>query len=53
MRATLRSLSLAGASSAWLFSAGLLGAALLAVAIVPLSTAYSVAETFGTESQAR
>ena len=40
---------LAGAWSARLFGAGLLGAALLAVAIVPLSTAYSVAETFGTE----
>lgn len=42
---------LAGAWSARLFGAGLLGAALLAVAIVPLSTAYSVAETFGTESR--
>ena len=40
---------LAGALSARLFGAGLLGAALLAVAIVPLSTAYSVAETLGTE----
>jgi Mn2+/Fe2+ NRAMP family transporter len=40
---------LAGAWSARLFGAGLLGAALLALAIVPLSTAYSVAETFGTE----
>ena len=40
---------LAGAWSARLFGAGLLGAALLAVAIVPLSTAYSVAETLGTE----
>jgi Mn2+/Fe2+ NRAMP family transporter len=42
---------LAGAWSARLFGAGLLGAALLAVAIVPLSTAYSVAETFGSESR--
>jgi Mn2+/Fe2+ NRAMP family transporter len=42
---------LAGAWSARLFGAGLLGAALLAVAIVPLSTAYSVAESFGTESR--
>ena len=42
---------LAGAWSARLFGAGLLGAALLAVAIVPLSTAYSVAEAFGTESR--
>ena len=42
---------LAGAWSARLFGAGLLGAALLAVAVVPLSTAYSVAETFGTESR--
>ena len=42
---------LAGAWSARLFGAGLLGAALLAVAIVPLSTAYSVAETFGTVSR--
>ena len=42
---------LAGAWSARLFGAGLLGAALLAVAIVPLSTAYSVAETLGTESR--
>ena len=40
---------LAGAWSARLFGGGLLGAALLALAIVPLSTAYSVAETFGTE----
>ena len=42
---------LAGAWSARLFGAGLLGAALLAVAVVPLATAYSVAETFGTESR--
>lgn len=42
---------LAGAWSARLFGAGLLGAGLLAVAVVPLSTAYSVAETFGTESR--
>lgn len=42
---------LAGTWSARLFGAGLLGAALLAVAIVPLSTAYSVAEVFGAESR--
>jgi NRAMP (natural resistance-associated macrophage protein)-like metal ion transporter len=42
---------LAGAWSARLFGAGLLGAALLAVAVVPLATAYSVAEMFGTESR--
>jgi Mn2+/Fe2+ NRAMP family transporter len=42
---------LAGAWSSRLFAAGLLGAALLAAAILPLSTAYSVAETFGTESK--
>jgi len=41
---------LAGASAARLFGAGLLGASLLAAAILPLSTAYSVAETFGTPS---
>ncbi len=38
---------LAGHIAATLFGLGLLGAALLAAAIVPLSTAYSVSETFG------
>jgi Mn2+/Fe2+ NRAMP family transporter len=38
---------LAGASASTLFGAGFLGAALLAAAVVPLSTAYSVAETAG------
>ena len=42
---------LAGAWSARLFGVGLLGAALLAAAILPLSTAYSVAETFGAEAR--
>jgi Mn2+/Fe2+ NRAMP family transporter len=38
---------LAGGSASTLFGIGFLGAALLAAAIVPLSTAYSVAETAG------
>jgi NRAMP (natural resistance-associated macrophage protein)-like metal ion transporter len=38
---------LAGATAGTLFGLGILGAALLAAAIVPLSTAYSVSETFG------
>jgi NRAMP (natural resistance-associated macrophage protein)-like metal ion transporter len=38
---------LAGSLAATLFGVGLLGAALLAAAVVPLSTAYSVAEGFG------
>jgi Mn2+/Fe2+ NRAMP family transporter len=38
---------LAGSSAKTLFGLGLVGAALLAAALVPLSTAYSVAETFG------
>jgi NRAMP (natural resistance-associated macrophage protein)-like metal ion transporter len=38
---------LAGDFAANLFGLGLLGAALLAAAIVPLSTAYSISETFG------
>ena len=38
---------LAGDAAATLFGLGFLGAALLASAIVPLSTAYSVSETFG------
>ncbi len=38
---------LAGSLAATLFGLGFLGAALLAAAIVPLSTAYSVAEAFG------
>ena len=41
---------LAGHSAATLFAFGLVGAALLAAAVVPLSTAYSVAEAFGQES---
>ena len=40
---------LAGNLAATLFGLGFLGAALLAAAIVPLSTAYSVAEAFGRE----
>ena len=38
---------LAGNTASTLFGLGFLGAALLAAAIVPLSTAYSVSETFG------
>lgn len=38
---------LAGAFATMLFGAGLLGASLLAAAIVPLATAYSIAEGFG------
>jgi NRAMP (natural resistance-associated macrophage protein)-like metal ion transporter len=38
---------LAGSAAQTLFGLGLVGAALLAAAIVPLSTAYSVAEAFG------
>jgi NRAMP (natural resistance-associated macrophage protein)-like metal ion transporter len=38
---------LAGGSASTLFGIGFLGAALLAAAVVPLSTAYSVAETAG------
>ncbi|HVO54889.1 MAG TPA: Nramp family divalent metal transporter [Solirubrobacterales bacterium] len=38
---------LAGDAAATLFGLGFLGAALLATAIVPLSTAYSISETFG------
>jgi len=38
---------LAGGSASMLFGIGFLGAALLAAAVVPLSTAYSVAETAG------
>jgi NRAMP (natural resistance-associated macrophage protein)-like metal ion transporter len=37
---------LAGSGAATLFGLGFLGAALLAAAIVPLSTAYSISETF-------
>jgi Mn2+/Fe2+ NRAMP family transporter len=37
---------LAGSAATTLFGLGLVGAALLAAAIVPLSTAYSVAESF-------
>jgi Mn2+/Fe2+ NRAMP family transporter len=42
---------LAGHLAATLFGAGLVGAALLAAAVVPLSTAYSVAEGFGREAR--
>ena len=38
---------LAGDAAKTLFGLGLVGAALLAAAVVPLSTAYSVAEAFG------
>jgi Mn2+/Fe2+ NRAMP family transporter len=38
---------LAGSAATTLFGLGLVGAALLAAAIVPLSTAYSIAEAFG------
>ena len=38
---------LAGDLAAGLFAVGFVGAALLAAAVVPLSTAYSVSETFG------
>jgi Mn2+/Fe2+ NRAMP family transporter len=38
---------LAGSSAQTLFGLGLVGAGLLAAAVVPLSTAYSVAESFG------
>jgi NRAMP (natural resistance-associated macrophage protein)-like metal ion transporter len=41
---------LAGGVAATLFGLGFLGAALLAAAVVPLSTAYSVSETFGARS---
>jgi hypothetical protein len=37
----------AGANASTLFGIGLLGAGVLAAAVVPLSTAYSVAETAG------
>ena len=40
---------LAGSASTALFGVGLLGAGLLAAAVVPLSTSYSVSETFGRE----
>jgi Mn2+/Fe2+ NRAMP family transporter len=40
---------LAGSASTALFGIGLLGAGLLAAAVVPLSTSYSVSETFGRE----
>jgi len=41
---------LAGDAAKTLFGLGLVGAALLAAAVVPLSTAYSVAEAFGRRS---
>ncbi len=40
---------LAGSASTVLFGIGLLGAGLLAAAVVPLSTSYSIMETFGRE----
>jgi Mn2+/Fe2+ NRAMP family transporter len=40
---------LAGAHAAQLFAVGLLGASLLAAAVLPLSTAFVVAEAFGAE----
>jgi Mn2+/Fe2+ NRAMP family transporter len=42
---------LAGHLASTLFGAGLVGAALLAAAVLPLSTAYSVAEAFGREAK--
>ncbi|HMD56753.1 MAG TPA: divalent metal cation transporter [Solirubrobacteraceae bacterium] len=39
----------AGASAEQLFAVGLLGASLLAATVVPLSTAYAIAETAGAE----
>jgi NRAMP (natural resistance-associated macrophage protein)-like metal ion transporter len=39
----------AGAAASQLFAIGLLGAALLAATVVPLSTAYAIAETAGVE----
>ena len=39
----------AGAAASQLFAFGLLGASLLAATVVPLSTAYAVAETAGVE----
>jgi Mn2+/Fe2+ NRAMP family transporter len=42
---------LAGSAAATLFGLGFLGAALLAAAIVPLSTAYSISETFGRKAE--
>jgi Mn2+/Fe2+ NRAMP family transporter len=41
---------LAGSAASQLFSAGLLGAGLLAAAVVPLSTAYTVAEALGSDA---
>jgi Mn2+/Fe2+ NRAMP family transporter len=41
----------AGSLASTLFAAGLLGAALLAASVVPLSTAYSVAEAVGHEGR--
>jgi Mn2+/Fe2+ NRAMP family transporter len=39
----------AGEAASQLFAIGLLGAALLAATVVPLSTAYAIAETAGVE----
>ncbi len=41
---------LAGRYASWLFAIGLLNAALFSVAIIPLSTAYSLCEAFGWEA---
>jgi Mn2+/Fe2+ NRAMP family transporter len=41
---------LAGDAATTLFGLGLVGAALLAAAVVPLSTAYSIAEAFGSRA---
>jgi Mn2+/Fe2+ NRAMP family transporter len=40
---------LVGASAKYLFAVGLLGASLLAAGVLPISTAFVVAEAFGTE----
>jgi len=42
---------LAGHLASTLFGAGLVGAALLAASVLPLSTAYSVAESFGKDAK--
>jgi Mn2+/Fe2+ NRAMP family transporter len=42
--------SVAGDAAKWLFAVGLFGASMLAAAVLPLSTAYAVCETFGLES---
>jgi NRAMP (natural resistance-associated macrophage protein)-like metal ion transporter len=42
--------SVVGDWAKWLFAIGLFGASMLAAAVLPLSTAYAVCETFGLES---